>query len=122
MNKILELEGQELGILLLHMNIMRDTVKKGMKRNYGALKGRKIVKAYDSFKDKLDGELEGEEQDKYYIEMNEEEHDILHSFLSWYCTELRKGVEKDGIGQQEIVVLELIENVKDKVEKELETA
>jgi hypothetical protein len=111
----LTLERSELAILVLHMNIMRKPIKKGFKSNYGHFEGRKMIKEYDVLKDQLEVNL-NEEMELVNFEFNEQETNMLHSFLKWYVSEIKisadeqvANVERD----EQILTLEKINRLVD---------
>jgi hypothetical protein len=92
------------------MNIMRKPIKKGFKSNYGHFEGRKKIKEYDELKERFQDEL-NEETDPTCFVLEEQEVNMLHSFISWYVLEIKLSaaekkamIEKD----EQIVILEAI--------------
>jgi len=54
---MLELNQFELSTLLLHMNVMRNNVKKGFKSNYGSAEGKRMIKVFDEIKERFSREF-----------------------------------------------------------------
>ncbi|WP_378211098.1 hypothetical protein [Anoxybacteroides rupiense] len=112
------LSDKEFGMLLLHMNLMRKEIKKVLKRNYGFFEGKKKVACYDSITKALSDQLEQKgECSSYNIEFTDEQATMLHSFLSFYTTELKRQAELEKINYQENETLQLLESVLQKVEE-----
>lgn len=88
-NMQIPVEQSELAILVLHMNIMRKNTKKGFKAKYGLLNGSKMIKTYDSIKNKLLSVFE-EEKEHNLVVLIPEEFEMLHEFINWYVKELHK--------------------------------
>lgn len=93
---ILLFNKEELATLVLHMNIMRHNIKKGFKSNYGRSEGKEKLKVYDGIKERFGNDLEGEEKGFYEFNLDEEEMNMLHSFLSWYVEEIKLSAEDQG--------------------------
>lgn len=111
----LTLERSELTILVFHMNIMRKPIKKGFKSNYGHFEGRKMIKEYDALKEQLEDEL-NEEIELVNFEFNEQETNMLHSFLKWYVLEIKLSAEAQGANverDEQILILEKINRLVD---------
>lgn len=111
----LTLERSELAILVLHLNIMRKPVKKCFKSNYGHFEGRKMIKEYDALKEQLEDEL-NEEIELVNFEFNEQETNMLHSFLKWYVLEIKLSAEAQGANverDEQILILEKINRLVD---------
>lgn len=110
----LTLERHQLAILVLHMNIMRKSVKKGFKANYGLLEGRKKLKLFEKVKEKLAEEIDNEEVDIFIFDLLAEEVDMLSSFLNWYVQELELQAEVDGLKTDNNEILNVLREVRDK--------
>jgi hypothetical protein len=111
----LSLDRSELAILVLHMNIMRKPIKKGFKSNYGHFEGRKMIKEYDALKEQLEHEL-NEEIELVNFEFNEQETNMLYSFLKWYVLEIKLSAEVQGANverDEQILILEKINRLVD---------
>jgi hypothetical protein len=107
----LTLERSELAILVLHMNIVRKPIKKGFKSNYGQFEGRKKIKEYDSIKERFQEELNEEIAPICFV-LEEQELNMLHSFINWYLLELKLSAEEkktDINGEEQINILESIQ-------------
>ncbi|MDP4086030.1 MAG: hypothetical protein Q8934_15610 [Bacillota bacterium] len=104
------LERLELSILLLHMNIMRKPIKKGLKTKYGHYEARKIIKIYDDLKERFENQLSVEtEPIDFYL--NEQELDMLHSFITWYIAEIQASAKDQGANlknDEQVIILEQI--------------
>lgn len=104
------LERSELAILVLHMNIMRNPIKKGFKSNYGPFEGRKKLRLYDEIKERFQDNL-SEEIDPVLIDLNEQELIMLKSFVNWYVFEIKLSAEEKGSNiekEEQIMILESI--------------
>jgi hypothetical protein len=115
------LERSELAILVLHMNIMRKSIKKGFKANYGLLEGRRKLGVFDELKDLFVNEL-NENIDPIEFDLSDQEFDMLHSFINFYVQEIQKSAESqqvDIVNDEQILFL--IE-IRKKVNALLETA
>lgn len=108
----LTLEREELGLLVLHMSVMRKAIKKGFKATYGLLDGRKKLKLFDEIKDKLSSDFD-EDMDIFIFYLAADEIDMLASFLNWYVKELSKSTEELDAENKEI--LKILEQVNEKV-------
>jgi hypothetical protein len=109
------LERSDMAILVLHMNIMCKPIKKGFKSNYGHFEGRKMIKEYDALKERLEDEL-NEEIELVNFEFNEQETNMLHSFLKWYVLEIKLSAEVQGAivkCDEQILILEKINRLVD---------
>jgi hypothetical protein len=108
----LTIERSELAILVLHMNIMRKPIKKGFKANYGHFESRRHVKIYDGLKERLEQEL-NEEIDPISLDVDEQELNMLHSFINWYIQEIEKSAttqKADITKDEQIEILVSIQN------------
>jgi hypothetical protein len=110
----LTIERSELAILVLHMNIMRKPIKKGFKANYGHFESRRHVKIYDGLKERLQQEL-NEEIDPISLDVDEQELNMLHSFINWYIQEIEKSAttQKADIAKDEQI--EILVSIQNKV-------
>jgi DNA-binding protein Fis len=90
--KTIAVKRENLAVLLLHMATMRDSIKKGFKRNYGLLEGRKKIKIYDDVKNVIEQAFVQEQEN---VSFNKEQYEMISSFLEWYLQELKKQVEKE---------------------------
>lgn len=105
----------EIGTLNYHMHLMRKSVKKGFKRTYGAIEGKRVLEVYDSACNVLVGylaHLQIEDKDQEYldthtikVELDEEQKTLLHSFLDWYTKTLLEQAVNEGVRLPEIRVL-----------------
>ncbi|WP_445505735.1 hypothetical protein [Niallia sp. 03091] len=87
-------------VLLVHLHIMRNSIKKVLKRNYGVLKSHRLLKLYDKMKDDLKDIIEGmkaEETFPFYLE--KEELNMLHSFLLMYLKKVEEEIKTKVIYQ-----------------------
>ncbi|GIN62765.1 hypothetical protein J27TS8_27580 [Robertmurraya siralis] len=114
MQLVLKLDRLELAILALHMNIMRKSVKKGFKANYGLLEGRKKIKLYDDIKEKI-SEGYDEEMDIVILPFSVDEIDMLSSFMNFYVLELKLAAEIETFNIKNNEVLRVLEIIKDRV-------
>jgi ferritin len=114
----LVLNRSDVAVMVLHMNIMRHTIKKGFKVNYGRSEGKKKINIYDAAKESLESEFEANEQvEEHEIEVTEEQIDMLHSFINWYVPELQK--EDD---HEDNEILQALERIKESVNSLIEKA
>lgn len=111
----LKLERHQLAILVLHMNIMRKSIKKGFRATYGLMEGRKKLKLFDQVKEKLVEDIDNEGVDIFIFELLAEEVDMLSSFLNWYVQELELSAEVEGLNTESNEVLTVLKEVRDKV-------
>lgn len=99
---ILKTNKQQLAAMVLHMSIMRKNVKKGLKNNYGSKEGKELTKVFDEIREQLQDalltlEITPEEDTQETILLFEEkELTLIHSFLSWYVTEIEVTYEVAG--------------------------
>lgn len=114
---ILQLERNEMAALVLHMSIMRKSVRKGFKSNYGS-RSKEVLSSYDEVKNTVTQELEVFEGDTGHIvfHFNILEIDMLHSFLSFYTKELHK-FELDKINGTDLEQIKSLESIQEKVEE-----
>jgi hypothetical protein len=107
----LALNHPDIAVMVLHMNFMRPTIKKGFKANYGRSEGKEKLKVYDEVKEKIVNEFEANEHaEEHEIELTEQQIDMLHSFINWYVSELKKdGDHKDND------ILQSLERIKEKI-------
>lgn len=82
----------DIAVLILHMQIMRKTVKRGFKSN------KEVIETFDDTKEILFESIEPLEEaaEETDVHFNIKNVDILHSFLSWYVPELDKTFSKAG--------------------------
>jgi hypothetical protein len=111
----IQLEREELAVIVLHMKVMRKSIKKGMKANYGIVEGRKKMIIYDQLlKERLSNSY-CEEIDRFSIKLTAEEVDMLSSFLNWYVEELKLSAEDQDFNPENNEVLGILERAKEKV-------
>ena len=96
----LRLTGPETEVLTVHLHVMRKSIKSVLKRNYGYLEGKRLMKVYDEVKTTLKDQLEYlDENTEYPFLLNEEEIDLLYSFLQAFCqkveAEMTNKIEND---------------------------
>lgn len=85
---ILILDKLELSTLILHMNVMRNNIKKGLKSNYGRTEGKRLIKVFDEIKERFSREFAGLDKEPYEFNFVQDEIGMLHSFVSWYVQEM----------------------------------
>jgi hypothetical protein len=109
------LERSELAILVLHLNIMRNSIKKGFKVKFGILESKRKMKMYDSIKSKLETVFNEEEKDFYETKFSIDQLETLKEFINWYVKEIRISAvkQKANIDSEETIIL--LENIKEKV-------
>jgi len=118
----LVLTGAQTEVLLVHLHIMRKSIKNVLKRNYGAFEGKRLLKVYDSTKDLLNDKirlLTANEECSYDLE--EEQLEIVHSFLLMFFQKV-EGEIKDKVTKskeqekvREHMQLTLLEEVQAKI-------
>jgi competence CoiA-like predicted nuclease len=111
--KIITIEPSDLAILILHLHTMRNSIKKGLKRNYGAFEGKKKIKVFDEMK-KLFSET-FEQENENGTELNMDQLDMIQSFIEWYIEELYLEAEDEGIDYKENESILALERVKEQV-------
>lgn len=102
---------------------MRKTLKKGFKANYGSLEGKRMIKLYDSIKERLETDLELiEEVNLFTYDLAPEEINMLQQFTTWYVNEIKVSVdtEKDIMTNEQLIVLEEIAKQLTKITEELQ--
>lgn len=116
----LTLDTSELAILTLHMNIMRHNIKRGFKSNYGGSEGRDKLKVFDSVKtaisDLLDEEDKIDEVVSCKITIDDDEFDMLHSFVNWYVEELKLSAECENCNYIDDETITILENINKKLD------
>src|SRR5690625_5200221 len=121
---IIQLNKPEISILLLHMSITRDKIKKGFKRNYKSNHKEKL-NSYDDVKNALANEIEQLEQmnenELIMFNFNINEINMLSSFLNWYATNLESLLKSSNkyIGEDKMQV-ETLKNINTKVQRSIE--
>jgi hypothetical protein len=103
----------DLAVLVLHMQTMRQNIKRGLKANYGAFEGKQKVKTYDDTKRLLAESFEDETEKA--ITLLEDQLDILNSFLEWYVPELILEAEDEGLNLSDNHSLNALERCKKEV-------
>lgn len=111
--KIIMLDQSDLAILILHLNTMRNSIKKGLKRNYGAFEGKKKLKVFDDMKNLFSETFEQENENG--TELNIDQLDMIQSFIEWYIEELCLEAEDEGIDYKENESIQALERVKEQV-------
>lgn len=115
---ILRIEQQETGTLLLHMAIMRKSVRKGFKKNYGS-NSIEVLRSYDEVKETLINVLERDNCAAWYdLHFNIKEVEMLHSFLDFYTKELQKTFDNaPKISEEDTQQIQALNNIKIKVDE-----
>lgn len=113
MENNLILTEEEGAILLLHMAAMRDSIKKGFKRNYGRFERKRLLNHYDEIKDMLAAKIEG--NNTIDLELNQEQHDMLQSFLDFYTEALANNAALENIDVETNDTYKLINGIKLKI-------
>jgi hypothetical protein len=113
---ILRIEQPETGTLLLHMAIMRKSVRKGFKKNYGS-NSIEVLRSYDEVKETLIRVLEVDNAAAWYdLHFNIKEVEMLHSFLDFYTKELQNTFDNaPKISKEDTQQIQALNNVKTKV-------
>ena len=114
------LNTKELSCLLIHLNVMRNNVKKGFKRLYGRSKGKEMINIYDDLKNTIEGNFErlGDEDNETKVNLSDNEKDMLQSFLIFYIHELQVKAEQENIDKNN-EILETLKTVQEKLQKNL---
>jgi hypothetical protein len=111
--KIIMLDQSDLAILILHLNTMRNSIKKGLKRNYGAFEGKKKLRVFDDMKNLFSETFEQENENG--TELDIDQLDMIQSFIEWYIEELCLEAEDEGIDYKENESIQALERVKEQV-------
>lgn len=111
---ILQLDKKEMASLTLHMSLMRKSVRKGFKSNYGS-EAKGILESYDEVKSTVAQELE-KDVEQTILHFNIKEIDMLHSFLIFYIKELHK-FEVEKLNEVDLEQIQSLESIKEKVEE-----
>lgn len=91
-----------MSVLMLHMNLSRKNIKRGLKRNYGSQEGRELLSSYDKVKKELEDQvasfitndaLDRPEQNET-LHYNAKEYNMISSFLDFYLVELKKFLDE----------------------------
>jgi hypothetical protein len=117
---IFKAKRKQLAALVLHMSVMRKNIKRGLKSNYGSKEGKELVKVFDKVKSQLQEallQLEDDLQESTLI-FEENELTLIHSFLSWYVTEIDVTYQKAGkqLDQEEKEQIELLKDFNKQIE------
>jgi hypothetical protein len=99
--KILSLGRDHISTLLLHLGIMRNSVKKSLHRNLGRKEGKEKLKVYDEVVDIIE---KAHVEEKEVISLNDTQNEMLSSFLYWYLEAIKQQGEKEKIDYQNSVV------------------
>lgn len=110
----------QIAVVVLHMSIMRKNVKKVLKSNYGSKEGKGLLNIFDGAKEQLEVAFESLEKDTDLIQLNfnENELNIICSFLSWYIREYELTYEVAGkeLHQEDKEQLDLLKDFNSKLE------
>lgn len=115
---------QQIAAMVLHMSIMRKNVKKGFKSRYGSKEGKELAKVFDQVKDQLQDALlslevtpEEDTQETILI-FEENEFNLISSFLSWYVTQVEVTYEAAGkdLNQEDKEQIELLKEFNNRLE------
>lgn len=101
---------EELKIIMLHMAIMRKSVKKGFKKRYSAFESKLYIKTYDETLRLLSDKFEVADSD---IELNEQQYELLVSFLAFYVPEL--GKDEKNLDKDQKEQLEILKSIEQKI-------
>lgn len=108
---IVNMKGQAVATVVLHMSIMRQNVRNVFKKNYGKQQGKQLLESYDEVKNTLEkvlGTEEAETEEKL-LEEAQEVHEFhfnvlevqtLSSFLNFYIPTLEDFLKKSGTIQE----------------------
>lgn len=100
---IIRLKHLDIGILCLHMAMMRQNVRKGFKSNYGKAEGKERLALFDEVKGALEFELNQQfnniEEDpnkikQFFFDGNELM--MISSFLDFYIDKLEDTLQQAG--------------------------
>lgn len=107
---------EEFGMLLLHMNIMRNSIKKGFKKSYGRNEGKEKLSVYDSIITNLNDSLEIYGEKEYYdTDLNYAQIDMLDSFINFYVDKLEQQAAGEKINHEGNETFLILNSVKEKV-------
>ncbi|MCK6259404.1 hypothetical protein LCY76_22795 [Fictibacillus sp. KIGAM418] len=95
---ILTLKRLEITVLLLHMSIMRNSVKKWFKKAYGSKEGKELTKRFDEVKKQFESQIEQEESN---FNFNINEFDMIYTFVMWYKPKLEEMLKAAGKVKEE---------------------
>ncbi|WP_117161277.1 hypothetical protein [Paraliobacillus sp. X-1268] len=97
---IVRLKNIDIGVLCLHMSIMRQNVRKGFKRTYGKEEGKKRLTLFDEVKGLLEFELnqldEGEANKLKQFYFDDNTLMMVSSFLDFYTMKLASTLQQAG--------------------------
>lgn len=109
----------EIATLILHISLMRKSIKKVFKNNYGKKDGKELLNVYDAIKDLLVLEfeqLEGQDEEiEKIIVLNDQQYNLLIQFLNSYLLEIELEVEGNKIGEENKLHIETLSKVKEKL-------
>lgn len=111
---ILNLDKTEIAVLLFHMALMRNNVKKGFKKKEN---GQEVLNSFDEVKTNLEtkfAEIETDPDDykKHTFNFNINEYKMLESFLTWYIPTVKDTLKKSGsIKEEDRKQLDCLENI-----------
>lgn len=110
----LTLERPELAILVLHMNLMRKSIRKGFKANYGHSEGRSMLNVFDGLKTLFENELTDDLGDICF-NLEEPQNVMLQSFMNWYVVEVKLSAEIKGENIEQNEQISILESINNKV-------
>jgi hypothetical protein len=100
---------------------MRKNIKKGLKNNYGKKEGKEALKSFDEVKTNLEDSLLAIEEDNQEaaLHFNENQLNMVSSFLDWYIPEIKLTYEKAGkkLHEEDRAQIELLEAAKEKFDQ-----
>ncbi len=105
----MKLTSSELAMLVLHLNLMRKAVKKGFKKTYGMFGFKGKMKLYDGVLEYI-SELDIEQDQE--LQLSDEHHEMLVSFLEFYVPELEKGM--DVSDEKQVNAIDILKSIKEK--------
>lgn len=102
----------EVGVLAIHMNIMRQSVKKLLKKQYNKEERKAHLTIYDSIKTKAGQAFEEEVED---INLDEEQTNLVGDFLDSYLNKVANEFDMNQLSQQDQEQFNVLENLKEKI-------
>ncbi|WP_053003358.1 hypothetical protein [Geobacillus sp. ZGt-1] len=109
----IQLTNTEVGMLLIHMGIMRKEIKKALKRNYSFFEAKRQLACYDSIIDLL-ARVADDTKKLCYIEFSDEQKEMLASFIYSYTTIIKQEAGREKIDASDI--LQAFENIAARLE------
>jgi hypothetical protein len=119
---ILKLDKTEISVLLLHLAMMRNNVKKFLKKKEN---GKEILQSFDEVKIALENvmediDIEESENKLFTFHFNIKEIEMLESFLAWYPNQLENTLKQAGkVKNEDKKQLECLKKIHDQLKQVL---